>query len=146
MVVTCAHQTLEERERAVTMAANLVAYTLRASGAVFTKAGGGAPHVDMAQAAHRLEQLGVRTTLLAWDTASAGSGDEGGALFNYPDLDAIVNFGSNGFSFTLPAMERTLPSRPELAAALAGPLELPVLSICGCMDQTGSGRLTAATY
>ncbi len=146
VVVTCAHQTLEERERAVTMAANLVAYTLRADGAVFTKAGGGAPHVDMAQAAHRLEQLGVRTTLLAWDTASAGSGDDGGALFNYRDLDAVVNFGSNGFTFTLPAVERTVPSRPDLAAALAGPLELPVLSICGSMDQTGSGRLTAATY
>ncbi len=146
VVVTCAHQTLEERERAVTMAANLVAYTLRAAGALFTKAGGGAPHVDMAQAAHRLEQLGVRTTLLAWDTASAGSGDEGGALFNYPDLDAIVNFGSNGFNFTLPAVERTVAGRTDLAAALAGPLELPVLSICGCMDQTGSGRLTAVTY
>jgi glycine reductase complex component B subunit alpha and beta len=146
VVATCAQNMLEERERAVTMGANLVAHVLRANGAVFSKAGGGAPHVDMAQVAHRLEGLGVRTVLLAWDASSAGSGDDGGALFNYEDLDAIVNYGSNGFNFTLPPVERTLAGRPELAPALAGALELPVLSICGSMDQTGASRLTATTY
>jgi len=146
VVVTVAHNTLEERERAVTLAANLVVHTLHADGAVLTKSGGGAPHVDMAQVAQRLERLGVRTVLLAWDASSAGAGDEGAALFNYPELDAIVNYGSNGFTFALPAVERTLVGRPDLAAALAGPLEVEVLSICGAMDQLGAGRLTAVTY
>ncbi len=146
VVVTVAHNTLGERERAVTMAANLVAHVLRAQGAMLSKAGGGAPHVDMAQVAHTLEGLGVRTTLLAWELSSTGSGDEGGALFNYPDLDAIVNFGSNGFRYELPAVERVIAGRPDMAAHLVGPLEVDVLSICGAMDQLGGGRLTAVTY
>ena len=146
VVVTVAHNTLGERERAVTIAANLTAHILRADGAVLSKAGGGAPHVDMAQVAHRLEQIGVRTALLAWELSSTGSGDEGAALFNYPELDAIVNFGSNGFHYHLPAVERTIVGRPELAERLGGPLELEVLSLCGVMDQIGGGRLTAVTY
>ncbi|HUS16763.1 MAG TPA: glycine/sarcosine/betaine reductase component B subunit, partial [Chloroflexia bacterium] len=146
VVVTVAHNTLDERERAVTMATNLVAHTLRADGAVLSKSGGGAPHVDMAQVAHQLEGLGVRTTLLAWELSSSGSGDEGAALFNYPDLDAIVNFGSNGFNFDLPAVERTVVGRPELASAMSGALKLEVLSICGAMGQLGDGRLTAVAY
>jgi glycine reductase complex component B subunit alpha and beta len=146
VVVTVAHNTLGERERAVTMAANLAAYTLRADGVVLTKAGGGAPHVDMAQVAHRLEGLGVRTTLLAWELSSTGSGDEGAALFNYPELDAIVNYGSNGFRYILPPVERIVVARDELRTELAGPLEVEVLSICGAMDQLGAGHLTAATY
>src|SRR5581483_375030 len=143
VVVTVAHNTLGERERAVTMAANLAAYTLRADGVVLTKAGGGAPHVDMAQVAHRLEGLGVRTTLLAWELSSPGTAEEGGALFNYPDLDAIVNYGSTGFPYTLPAVERLLVARDDLRAPLTGPLEVDVLSICGAMDQLGAGHLTA---
>jgi glycine reductase len=146
VVATVAHNTLGERERAVTMAANLAAHVLRADGAVLSKAGGGAPHVDMAQVAHRLEREGVRTALLAWELSSTGSGDEGAALFNYPELDAIVNFGSNGFRYHLPAVERTIVGRPDLAERLSGPLELEVLSICGAMDQIGGGHLTAVTY
>ena len=146
VVVTVAHNTLAERERAVTMAANLAAYTLRADGVVLTKAGGGAPHVDMAQVAHRLEGVGVRTALLAWELSSPGTADEGGALFNYSDLDAIVNYGSTGFPYALPAVERLVVGREELRSALVGPLEVDVLSICGAMDQLGGGHLTAATY
>ena len=146
VVVTVAHNTLGERERAVAMAANLTAHVLRAQGAVLSKAGGGAPHVDMAQVAHRLEQMGVRTALLAWELSSSGSGDEGAALFNYPELDAIVNFGSNGFNYHLPAVARAIVGRPDLAERLAGPLEIEVLTICGAMDQIGAGRLTAVTY
>jgi hypothetical protein len=113
---------------------------------VLTKAGGGAPHVDMAQVAHRLEGAGVRTTLLAWELSSPGTSEEGGALFNYPDLDAIVNYGSTGFPYTLPAVERLIVARDELRAQLAGPFEVDVLSICGAMDQLGAGHLTATTY
>ncbi|HEY7067651.1 MAG TPA: glycine/sarcosine/betaine reductase component B subunit [Chloroflexota bacterium] len=146
VVATVAHNTLGERERAVTMAANLAAYTLRAQGVVLTKAGGGAPHVDMAQVAHRLEGVGVRTTLLAWELSSPGTAEEGGALFNYPDLDAIVNYGSTGFPYTLPAVERVLVGREELRSDLAGELHVQVQSICGAMDQIGAGHLTAVTY
>ena len=76
------------------IASNLARFALRADGVVLTKSGGGAPHVDMAELAHRCEQLGLATCLIAWDSSGTGSGDDGAALFNYPDLNAIVNFGN----------------------------------------------------
>ena len=51
VVLTVAQATEPERVRSAAMAAGLVADVLGADGAVFTKIGGGAPHVDMAQAA-----------------------------------------------------------------------------------------------
>src|SRR5262245_60027855 len=61
VVLTVAHATEPERVRSAAMAAGLVADVLGADGAVFTKIGGGAPHVDMAQAAAQCESLGVKT-------------------------------------------------------------------------------------
>lgn len=146
VVVTVAHNTLDERERAVTVAANLVAHTLRATGAILSKSGGGAPHVDMALVARRLESLGVRTTCLSWDLSSATDGDDGGALFNYPELDAIVNYGNSGFQVTVPAVERVLGGRPNDATAFRGPLDVGVMTVCGMMNQLGGGRLISVTY
>ena len=62
VVVTVAQATEPERVRSAFLAAGLVAHVLGADGAVFTKIGGGAPHVDMAQAAAQCEALGVKTT------------------------------------------------------------------------------------
>ena len=143
VVVTVAHQTQEERERSVLLAANLVAHSLHASGAVLSKAGGGAPHVDMAQIAHHLEQRGVRTTLLAWELSVGDA--EGGALFNYPTLDAIVNYGSSYFTFSLPPVERLI-APAGVASTLADTYEIDALGLCGAMDQLGGGVLTAVTY
>ena len=53
VVLTVAQATEPERVRSACLAAGLVAHVLGADGALFTKIGGGAPHVDMAQAAVR---------------------------------------------------------------------------------------------
>ena len=93
VVVTVAQATEPERVRSAAMAAGLVADVLGADGALFTKIGGGAPHVDMAQAAAHCEALGVRTALIVEDMSTDGS-SEGMLLFNFPGLDALVNVGS----------------------------------------------------
>ncbi|HEY7064524.1 MAG TPA: glycine/sarcosine/betaine reductase component B subunit [Chloroflexota bacterium] len=148
VVLTVAHNTVPERDRAVLIAANLVAHTLRADGVVLTKSGGGAPHVDMAQLGRACEQLGVKTTLVAWDSTSLGSGDDGAALFNYPELNAIVNFGNSDGAVTLPRVERLLTSLPEgpETERLRGPWATTIHSVLGAMDQTGGGHLTAVHY
>jgi glycine reductase complex component B subunit alpha and beta len=148
VVLTVAHNTVPERERAVLIAANLVAHTLRADGVVLTKAGGGAPHVDMAQLGRACEQLGVKTSLIAWDSTSLGSGDDGAALFNYPELNAIVNFGNSDVRIVLPRVERLLTSLPEgpETERLRGPWTTTVQSVVGAMEQTGGGYLNAVMY
>jgi glycine reductase len=146
VVATVAHQTVLERERSVLMTSNLVRHILKADGAVLSKSGGGAPHVDMAEVARRCEQLGVRTTLLAWEV-SEGGGSEGAALFNHPEVDAVVNYGPNGHAFALPAVGRVITSSESRhAKRFAGPIEANANRLCGVMDQLGSGVLTAVRY
>jgi sarcosine reductase len=107
VVVTVAQATEPERVRSAFLAAGLVAHTLGADGAVLTKIGGGAPHVDMAQAASQCEALGVKTTAIVEDMSTDGSA-EGMLLFDLPGVDSLVNVGSSQEPITLPAMDRVV--------------------------------------
>jgi glycine reductase len=137
VVLTVAQATEPERVRSAAMAAGLVADVLGADGAVFTKIGGGAPHVDMAQAAAHCEALGVKTTLIVEDMSTDGS-EEGMLLFNFPGLDALVNVGSAQEKVTLPAMARIIGAEDPARATA------PTYgSICGAIEQVGASRLMA---
>jgi len=114
---------------------------LGADGAVFTKIGGGAPHVDMAQAAAQCEALGVKTTLIVEDMSTDGS-SEGMLLFNFPGLDALVNVGSSQEVLTLPPVSRVLGA-DDLAPTLQGAVSTSYTGLCGAIEQTGASRLVA---
>jgi glycine reductase len=141
VVVTVAQATEPERVRSAFLTAGLVAHALGADGAVFTKIGGGAPHVDMAQAASQCEALGVRTTVLVEDMSTDGS-TEGMLLFDLPGVDALVNVGSSHEPLTLPAMERVVGA-DDVAPRFAGELRATYGTLCGAIEQVGSTRVTA---
>jgi sarcosine reductase len=141
VVLTVAHATEPERVRSASMTANLVAEVLGADGAVFTKIGGGAPHVDMAQAAAQCEALGVKTTLIVEDMSTDGS-SEGMLLFNFPGLDALINVGGSQEAYILPAVSRVLGA-DDLLPALQGTLQTNYAAICGAIEQIGASRLVA---
>jgi glycine reductase complex component B subunit alpha and beta len=141
VVVTVAQATEPERVRSAFLTAGLVAHTLGADGAVFTKIGGGAPHVDMAQAAAQCEALGVRTTLLVEDMSTDGSAD-GMVLFDFPGVDALVNVGSAQARLTLPAMERVVGA-DDLAPRLLGESQATYGMLCGAIEQVGATRVMA---
>jgi sarcosine reductase len=140
VVLTVAQATEPERVRSAAMTAGLVADVLGADGAVFTKIGGGAPHVDMAQAAAECERLGVKTALIVEDMSTDGS-EEGMLLFNFPGLDALVNVGSAQERMTLPAMARTIGA-DDLGRE--GPSTYG--GICGAIEQVGSSRVMARVW
>jgi glycine reductase len=147
VVATVAHQTVAERERNRVIACNLVRHVLKADGVLLSKSGGGAPHIDMAEVARSCEQLGVKTVLLAWELSEGASGSDESALFNHPELDAIVNYGCNGFPLALPAVERVIaPGGQPVAARFTGPMTINANRLAGAMDQLGSARLTAVRY
>jgi sarcosine reductase len=146
VVVCVANQLPEERDRATVITGTLVKHALGADGAVFSKSGGGAPHVDMALAAERCEQLGVKTAMLAWDLTSPDDGLQGATLFSSPQLDAIVSVGSNNVEFPMPAVERVIAPTPEMAERYQGHIEVQALRGLGRMDQLGSSRFTATFY
>ncbi len=141
VVLTVAQATEPERVRSAGMAAGIVADVLGAHGAIFTKIGGGAPHVDMAQAAAECEARGVKTTLIVEDMSTDGS-REGMILFNFPGMDALVNVGSSLQSLTLPPVARVVGA-DDLPPTFAGALSLTYTGVCGAIDQTGASRLVA---
>jgi sarcosine reductase len=141
VVVTVAQATEPERVRSAFLAAGLAAHTLGADGAVFTKIGGGAPHVDMAQAAAQCEALGVRTTLIVEDMSTDGSA-EGMLLFDFPGVDALVNVGSAQEPLTLPPMDRVVGA-DDLAPRLLGESRATYGTLCGAIEQVGATRVMA---
>jgi glycine reductase len=143
VVVYVANQLAEERQRATLMASNLVRHTLRADGAVFTKSGGGAPNVDMALIAERCEQLGVKTSLILWETAGPDAGDEDATLFNAPSLDAIVSIGASQLTLDLGPVNRVVAPGPT---ALNGPLTVATNQVCGATDHLGASAFMGVRY
>jgi sarcosine reductase len=141
VVVTVAQATEPERVRSAFLAGGLVAHTLGADGAVLTKIGGGAPHVDMAQAASQCEALGVKTTVLVEDMSTDGSA-EGMLLFDLPGVNAMVNVGSSQEPLTLPAMDRVVGA-DDLAPRLLGESRATYGTLCGAIEQVGATRVMA---
>jgi glycine reductase len=141
VVVTVAQATEPERVRSAFLTAGLVAHALGADGAVLTKIGGGAPHVDMAQAASECERLGVKTTILVEDMSTDGSA-EGMLLFDLPGVDAMVNVGSSHEPLTLPAMDRVIGA-DDLAPRLVGETRATWGTLCGAIEQVGATRVMA---
>lgn len=141
VVATVAQATEPERVRSALMAAGLVANVLGADGAVLTKIGGGAPHVDMAQAAAQCEAIGVKTTLIVEDMSTDGSA-EGMLLFNFPGMDALVNVGSGQQPLTLPAMERVVAAG-DLSDRLGGEIRVTYGTLCGAIEQIGATHVMA---
>ena len=139
VVVTVAQATEPERVRSAFLTAGLVAHTLGADGAVLTKIGGGAPHVDMAQAAAQCEALGVKTTVVVEDMSTDGSA-EGMLLFDFPGVDAMVNVGSAQATLTFPAMERVVGA-DDLASRLLGEMRATYGMLCGAIEQIGATRV-----
>jgi glycine reductase len=144
VVLTVAQATEPERVRSACLAAGLVANVLGADGALFTKIGGGAPHVDMAQAAAQCEALGVRTTLIVEDMSTDGSA-EGMLLFDFPGMDALVNVGSGQEALPLPAMERVVGA-DDLAPRLRGEMHATYGTLCGAIEQVGATKVVALVH
>jgi glycine reductase len=141
VVVTVAHATEPERVRSAFLTAGLVAHALGADGAVFTKIGGGAPHVDMAQAASQCEALGVKTTVLVEDMSTDGSA-EGMILFDFPGVDAMVNVGGHQEPLTFPPMDRVVGA-DDMAARLSAEVRATFGTLCGAIEQVGATRVMA---
>ena len=136
----------EELGRNSMMAARLAKWTLGADGVILSKYCGGAPHADMFETARHCEELGVKTVVQASDTAPDGRA-ESVLLLNAPGVDAVVSIGEGvDIRWQAPAVERVIAGNPEVAAVLAGPLELTPATVCGTANNQGASRLRPIVY
>ena len=136
----------EELARNSMMAAHLAKWSLQADGAILTKYVGGAPHADMFETARRCEELGIRTVVQASSAAPDGRA-ESALLMTAPGVDAVVTLSDgDDIKWQVPPVDRVIAGNPEVAAALAGPLELTAGTVCGACNNQGASRLQPILY
>jgi hypothetical protein len=97
----------------------------------------------MALIAERCEELGVKTSLILWETAGPNAGDEDATLFNAPSLDAIVSIGASQLRLDLRPVDRLVA--PD-GADLNGPLTIPSNQLCGATDHLGCSAFMGVRY
>jgi len=143
VVATVAQFTQPERERMAVLAAKLVKSVLGADGAILTKIGGGAPHIDLAQTCDLCEELGVKTAVVVADQSTSGT-SEGALIFNTLRADAIVNVGGFSTSTTLPPVGRVIgdPVIFNNSKPAEGEIEVMTHLINGALSQLGGSRWT----
>jgi glycine reductase len=134
-----------DRERQCRAAANLVAWALRAGGAVLSKYGGGLPHTDLAETARLLERMGIATSVMVSDV-SRDRRVESALLFNVPEVNAIIYNGGNGTHWQVPRAERVIAATPQFAEMLAGPMTIEANNIIGVTNQQGASRMRSMIY
>lgn len=136
----------EEMSRNAMMAAHLAKWTLGADGVILTKYAGGAPHADMFETARNCEALGLKTVVQASDTAPDRRA-ESAILMSAPNVDAVVIVSEGtDTAWQAPAVDRVIAGNPDVAAALAGPLELTASTVCGVSNNQGASRLQPILY
>ena len=141
VVITVAQYTQQARERSAVVASNLVKFVLGADGAILTKIGGGAPHIDLAQTLDLCEAHGVKSVVVVGDHSTDGS-TEGALLFNTPHADAIVNVGRFDEKFRLPAVEKVIGG-PMIFRGVPtddGEIEIISFGLCGGSSQLGASK------
>jgi len=144
-VATIAGSDNLDRERQCHAAANLVKWSLNATGAVLTKYGGGLPHADLSETARLLERMGIKTAVMVSDV-SRDRRVESALLFNVPEVNAIVYNGGNGTEYQIPRAERVIAATPELAELLTGPMVIDANNIIGVTNQQGASRMRSMVY
>jgi hypothetical protein len=95
----------------------------------------------MALIADRCEKLGVKTTLMVWETTGEGE-TEDSPLFNLPTLDAIVSLGSSQFRLSFDAVARTIGGEASPGAARTATAS----QVLGAIDQLGGSRFSATRH
>ncbi|MDD5169019.1 MAG: glycine/sarcosine/betaine reductase component B subunit [Syntrophales bacterium] len=126
---------------------------LGADGVIMTKPMGGAPNVDLGEAAAECERLGVKTSIII-QMLTTETFINSEAMFNTPSLNAIVNNGSIFYRVKLAAVNEVLGGTAETPIfddrkrnqCAAEALELEQRFVCGSLNQIGASRALAAQY
>ena len=117
VVIGVASMESARRPLSAMMVGNLMKDTLAADGVLLTKPLGGAPTIDLGEAALECENLGIKTCLLI-QVLNTESFLESEVMFNSPSLNAIVNTGI--------IFERVM--LPALGTIIGGTADTPVFN------------------
>jgi glycine reductase len=148
VILTVSRYTEPERERSAAYAANLAKYVLGADGIIATKSSSGAPEIDLAQAMQRCEEMGVKAVFITWAGKQDDSDEEGNAIFNFPNANALISTGSPLKRIDIHAAKRIIGRHGNLETgeSCEGPFRRRQLNIAGAVGQLGNSKWVAARY
>jgi glycine reductase len=95
-----------EKERSSRWAAKLAGF-IEADGVILTAEGGGNSAIDMMLACQYMEQAGIKTTLLSYESPGA-DGRDFPLFYSVPEADAIVSIGSDEEGIQMPHVSRVI--------------------------------------
>ncbi len=152
VVIGVASMESDRRPLAAMMVGKIMKDTLGAAGVVMTKPLGGAPTIDLGEAALECEKLGIKTCMLI-QILNTESFLKSEVMFNSPSLNAIVNTGIIFDRVNLPALGTVIggtcdtPVFNDSRKQTAGQeLEVEQRFICGSLNQLGASGATAVQY
>lgn len=133
------------KERISSYAANLATF-LRADGVVMNYIGGGHPIVDVMLTCQKLEQRGIKTTLLLPEMAV--NPEDSGHVHYVREANAIVSTGNYEQIVDLPPVSKTLGGTAILQddRPAAGALKVPLRYILGSTHVMGGTPLRGRGY
>ncbi len=153
IICQCLVVTHLEKQRSASQVAKLCRM-LGAEGAVLSMQNGGHGWADLLLLCQRVEEAGVKTTLVIAEMSDS-EGTDVGLIMHVPQADAIVSVGNMDEEVDLPAMPRVLGGRQFLdmnnyeGEVGAQPPDAFRTSLrrmhCPC-NQLGYGRLFGRTY
>lgn len=153
IVCQCLVVTHLEKERSAFQVAKLCRL-LDADGAVLSMQNGGHGWADLMLLCRRVEEAGVKTTVVMAEMADA-QGTDVGLIMHVPEADAIVSVGNMDEEVTLPAIPRVIGGTQfldmnnyegQVGARPGDAFQTALRRVhCAC-NQLGYGRLFARAY
>lgn len=135
-----------EKERSSHWAAKLAEF-LGADGVILSAEGGGNAAIDMMVACQYMEQAGIKTTVLSYESPG-GDGRDFPLFYSVPEANAIVSVGSDEEAIPFPAVERVIGDDLLLdgETAAAGPFDIPMYYLFSALSQVGANVLAGRAF
>ena len=138
--------TQTEKERSSYWAAKLAGF-LDANGVILTAEGGGNSAIDMMLACQYMEQSGIKTTALSYESPGT-DGRDFPLFFSVPEADAIVSIGTDEETVSMPRVDRVIGDERLLdnETPSSGPFDMRIyFQFCG-LSQVGGNVLAGRQF
>ncbi|MFQ5620054.1 MAG: glycine/sarcosine/betaine reductase component B subunit, partial [Rhodospirillales bacterium] len=138
--------TQTEKERSSYWAAKLAGF-LEADGVILTAEGGGNSAIDMMLACQYMEQTGIKTTVLSYESPGA-DGRDFPLFYSVPEADALVSIGSDADLLAMPLVEKVIGDERLLdgETPAIGPFDIRVYFQFSGLSQIGGNVLAGREF
>ncbi len=138
--------TQTEKERSSYWASKLATF-IGADGVVLSAEGGGNSAIDMMLACQYMEQAGIKTTVLSYESPGA-DGRDFPLFYSVPESDAIVSVGSDEEHIPFPEVEQVIGDEMLLdgETPARGPFDIRMYYLYSALNQVGGNVLAAREF